>query len=256
MQQRDSYATNRFGDEAGSVAAKVERRSERRVDDQDRTDVDSSHEITHVYVDGGIEHDPGGVNGSSHDEARSAAVKVHAFGNISADKTDPGSTIGATVDGEEFIKEQALSAFGDADADATDVTRDAALDGEEFIKEQALSAFGDADADATDVTRDAALDGEEFIKEQGLSAFGDADAEATDPNHGAPVGGEDTLKVQGLSAFGDADDGADGDLHDGEDVLKVKGMEAFGGGSTQSYFDILSSADDVEVAKTVNFRTL
>ena len=52
--------------------------------------------------------------------------------------------------------------------------------------------------------------------------------------------------MQGLSAFGDADDGADGDLHDGEDVLKVKGMEAFGGGSTQSYFDILSSADDVE----------
>ena len=214
MQRRDSYATNRFDDETERVAAKVERRSERRVDDQDRTDVDSSHEITHVYVDGGIEHDPGGVNGSSHDGAD--AVKVHAFGNISADKTDPGSTSGATVDGEEFIKEQALS------------------------------AFGDADADATDVTRDAALDGEEFIKEQGLSAFGDADAEATDPNHGAQVDGEDTLKVQGLSAFGDADDGADGDPHDGEDVLKVKGMEAFGGGSTQSYFDILSSADDVE----------
>ena len=110
MQRRDSYATNRFDDETERVAAKVERRSERRVDDQDVTDVDSSHEITHVYVDGGIEHDPGGVNGSSHDGAD--AVKVHAFGNISADKTDPGSTRGAALDGEEFMKVQGLSAFG------------------------------------------------------------------------------------------------------------------------------------------------
>ena len=59
------------------------------------------HTDTHVYVDGGIEHDRGAVNGSSHDGAGCKGARVD---NISANKTDPGSTRGAALDGEEFSK--------------------------------------------------------------------------------------------------------------------------------------------------------
>jgi len=166
MRRRDSYATNGFDDETERVADKVERRGEEGADVADVNDVDSSHGITDVHDDGDIQHDVSDANVSRLDGAD--GVKMHAVGDVSAERADPGLTHGPPLDGEELIKTQGLSAFGDVSTDAAALTRDAPLDGEDVLKVQGLNAFGDADDGADGAPHDV----EDVLKVKGMEAFG------------------------------------------------------------------------------------